>query len=39
MVSVKIMLSDSYMSFNKLDIAEKLLKETLEFSKKNKLRV
>jgi signal transduction histidine kinase/CheY-like chemotaxis protein len=38
MVSVKIMLSDSYMSFNKLDIAEKLLKETLEFSKKNKLR-
>jgi len=38
MVSVKIMLSDAYISFNKFKIAEKLLKQTLQFSKRNKLK-
>jgi hypothetical protein len=32
------MLSDAYIKFNRLDDAEKLLKQTIEFSEKNKAK-
>lgn len=37
-ITAKIMLADSYVNFNRLEDAEKLLKETIEFSEKNKIK-